>query len=48
MTHHLYDGAGHLSPAILPSLLRLSVPLRLVVAGILIVLIWAAFLWATP
>jgi hypothetical protein len=47
MTHHHHDGAGHPSPAILPSLLRLSAPLRLAVAGSLIALIWAAFLWAT-
>jgi hypothetical protein len=44
--HHRHDGAPHPSAAISPSLLRLSAPRRLLVAGILIALIWAAFLWA--
>jgi hypothetical protein len=47
MTHHHHEGDGHPSPALLPSLLRLSAPWRLAVAGTLIALIWAAFLWAT-
>jgi hypothetical protein len=47
MTHHHHDGASHPSPAPAPSLLRLSAPRRLAVAGVLIALIWAGFLWAT-
>jgi hypothetical protein len=48
MTHHHHDGgAPHPSPAIAPSLLRLSAPRRLAIAGALIALIWAGFLWAT-
>jgi len=43
MTHHHRGGAPHPSP----SLLRLSAPRRLAVAGVLIALIWAGFLWAT-
>jgi hypothetical protein len=45
--HHRHSVAPHPSPAISPSLLRLSAPRRLLVAGILIALIWAAFFWAT-
>jgi hypothetical protein len=47
MTHHHHRGQPHPSPAISPSLLRLSVAQRSALAGILIVLIWAAALWAT-
>jgi hypothetical protein len=47
MTHHHHGGAPHPSPAIAPSLLRLSAPRRLAVAAVLIALIWLAFLWAT-
>jgi hypothetical protein len=44
MTHHHHRGGEpHPSPAISPSLLRLSVSQRLAVAGLLIALIWAAF-----
>jgi len=46
MTHHHHAGAPHPSPKISPSLLRLSVPQRLALAGALIALIWAAVLWA--
>jgi hypothetical protein len=45
MTHHHHGGAPQ--PTIAPSLLRLSAPRRLAVAGISIALIWLAFLWAT-
>jgi len=45
--HHHHGGAPHPSPAISPSLLRLSAARRLALAGALIALIWAAFLWAT-
>jgi len=45
--HHHHGGAPHPSPAIAPSLLRLSAPRRLAIAGALIALIWAGFLWAT-
>jgi hypothetical protein len=46
MTHHHHGGEAHPSPAISPSLLRLSVPRRLAIVGVLIALIWAAALWA--
>jgi hypothetical protein len=46
MTHHHHGGQAHPSPAISPSLLRLSVPRRLAIVGVLIALIWAAALWA--
>lgn len=48
MTHHHHGAAGHPSPALPPSLLRLSAVARLGVAAALIALIWASFLWATP
>lgn len=48
MTHHHHQGGEpHPSPAIGPSLLRLPAGGRLAVAGVLIALIWAAYLWAT-
>jgi hypothetical protein len=47
MTHHHHAGKAHPSPALSPSLLRLSAPKRLALAGVLIALIWAAVLWAT-
>jgi hypothetical protein len=48
MTHHHHQGGEpHPSPAIAPSLLRLSAAQRLAVAGAMIALIWAAYLWAT-
>jgi hypothetical protein len=37
---------SHPSPAISPSLLRLSAARRLALAGMLIALIWAVALWA--
>jgi hypothetical protein len=46
MAHHHHGGAPHPSPAISPSLLRLSAAQRLAVAGALVAMIWAAFLWA--
>jgi hypothetical protein len=46
MTHHHHGGTPHPSPVIAPSLLRLSAARRLAVAGALIAVIWAAFLWA--
>jgi hypothetical protein len=46
MTQHHHGGKAHPSPAISPSLLRLSVPRRLAIVGVLIALIWAAALWA--
>jgi hypothetical protein len=45
--HHHHGGEPHPSPMISASLLRLSAPRRLAIAGVLIALIWAAFLWAT-
>jgi hypothetical protein len=47
MTHHHYRAGAHPSPALTPSLLRLSALQRLSVAGFLIALIWAAAFWAT-
>jgi hypothetical protein len=46
MTHHHHAGEAHPSPALSPSLLRLSVPQRLALASALIALIWIAVLWA--
>jgi hypothetical protein len=46
MTHH-HAGEAHPSPTISPSLLRLSAPQRLAVAGIVIAVIWAAVLLTT-
>jgi hypothetical protein len=46
MTHHHHGGQAHPAPAISPSLLRLSVPRRLAIVGVLIALLWAAALWA--
>jgi hypothetical protein len=47
MTHHHHRAGAHPSPALTPSLLRLSALQRLSVAGFLIALIWAAAFWAT-
>jgi hypothetical protein len=47
MAHHHHAGVPHPSPALSPSLLRLSAPKRLALAGVLIALIWAAVPWAT-
>jgi len=48
MTHHHHQaGAAHPSPALALSLLRLSAPRRLALAGALIALIWVAVLWAS-
>jgi hypothetical protein len=46
MTHHHHGGTSHPSPTITPSLLRLSAPLRVAIASVLIALIWTAVLWA--
>jgi len=46
MTHHHHGGPTHPAPTITPSLLRLSAPQRIAIAGVLIVLIWASALWA--
>ena len=43
--HHRADDV-HPSPTITPSLLRISVPQRLGIAGALAALIWLAALWA--
>jgi len=43
--HHQYD-TPHPSAANGASLLRLSAVQRLAIAGIVIVLLWAAFWWA--
>ena len=47
MTHHHHAGEAHPAPALSPSLLRLSAPKRLALAGALMALIWLAVLWAT-
>jgi hypothetical protein len=47
MTHHHHADEAHPSTALSPSLLRLSAPKRLALAGALIALIWIAVLWAT-
>jgi hypothetical protein len=48
MSHHHHHGdAPHPSAGIPPSLLRLSAPQRIAVAGALTALIWVAFFWAT-
>jgi hypothetical protein len=48
MSHHHHHGdAPHPSSTIAPSLLRLSARQRIAVAGVLIILIWVAFWWAT-
>jgi hypothetical protein len=47
MTHHHHGIAAHPSPRISPSLLRLSATRRIAIAGVLVALIWAAFLLAT-
>jgi hypothetical protein len=46
MTHHHHHGHIHPPAAIGVSLLRLSVWQRLAIAAALIVLMWAAALWA--
>jgi hypothetical protein len=47
MTHHHHADEAHPSPVLSPSLLRLSAPQRLALAGALIALICVAVLWAT-
>jgi hypothetical protein len=47
MALHHNGGKPHPTPAISLSLLRFSALQRLALAGSLIVLIWAAALWAT-
>jgi hypothetical protein len=46
VSHHHHAAGSHPSPAISPSLLRLSAVQRLAIAGVLIALIWAAAFWA--
>ncbi|HXX52229.1 MAG TPA: hypothetical protein VEI98_13220 [Xanthobacteraceae bacterium] len=45
--HHHHEDTPHPASVIAPSLLRLSAPQRIAVAGVLIALIWTAFWWAT-
>jgi hypothetical protein len=47
MALHHHGEKPHPTPALSLSLLRFSAPQRLALAGALIVLIWAAALWAT-
>jgi hypothetical protein len=47
MSQHHHAGGPHPSPAISPSLLRLSMSRRLALAGALIAVLWLAFFWAT-
>jgi len=44
--HHHHSGTTHPSPALTPSLLRLSAAQRVAVAAALIALVWAAVFWA--
>jgi hypothetical protein len=44
--HHHHGGEAHPSPTFSPSLLRLSAPRRMAVAGFLIALMWALAAWA--
>jgi hypothetical protein len=44
--HHQHGGQAHPSPTLSPSLLRLSAPRRMAVAGLLIALMWALAAWA--
>ena len=44
--HHHHPGEGHPPASISPSILRLSALERLAAAGGLIVVIWAAVIWA--
>jgi hypothetical protein len=46
MTHHDHGERPHPPATLSLSLLRLSAAHRLAVAGVLIVLMWAAALWA--
>jgi len=47
VTHHHHRGdEAHPSPTLSPSLLRLSAPRRLLIAGVPIALIWALAVWA--
>ncbi|WP_170149576.1 hypothetical protein [Rhodoplanes roseus] len=47
MTHHHHDpGFAHPSPRLSPSLLRLSVGLRLGVVAAVAAVVWAFVLWA--
>lgn len=44
--HHHHPGHAHPTAQIGPSILRMSAPQRLVYAGALIALLWAAVFWA--
>jgi hypothetical protein len=45
-SHHHHHAGGHPPASVSPSILRLSVFERLIAAGAVIVLIWAAVFWA--
>jgi hypothetical protein len=44
--HHHHPGRGHPPASISPSILRLSVTERLAISAALIVVLWAAVMWA--
>jgi hypothetical protein len=44
--HHHHPGHAHPSPAVPPSLMRLSLGGRLAAAGVVIALIWLLVFWA--
>jgi hypothetical protein len=44
--HHHPEGGRHPAAAIAPSILRMALTERLMVAAVLIVVIWLAVLWA--
>ena len=44
--HHHGAGEGHPAASVAPSILRMGALERLIVAGLLIALIWAAAFWA--
>ncbi|MEZ5889535.1 MAG: hypothetical protein R3D52_04245 [Xanthobacteraceae bacterium] len=44
--HHHRPGQPHPSPAVPPSLMRLSLGGRFIAVGIVIVLVWTLVIWA--
>lgn len=44
--HHRHDGHVHPSPAVAPSLLRLSALQRLGLVAMMLAVLWGAVLWA--
>ena len=44
--HHHHPGQTHPSPAVAPSLLRMSALERLALVAVIVVLLWGAVVWA--